>query len=299
MDHPALEVVETEPLTAVQLGGVNARCFERPVPVVLIAGERRIAARVVERRTEETRVTLALEADESVPTGAFGVFDVGPFREDGALLRGPAMDDLGGCASILAALAACRQRGVDTDLRGVFTRAEEVGLTGATLLARERVLPPETLMVSLEASREVPGATIGGGPVIRVGDRTSAFHPAGDALLQRAAQRLAERPAPVQVQRQLMAGGTCEATAFTVFDQMATGVALPLGNYHNCSADFTIEAEYISRNDLLGAVELLVAAVEASTTKVEPSPVRTRLTTRADGLAVRLRESAAGWRLEG
>jgi endoglucanase len=181
----------------------------------------------------------------------------------------------------------------------VFTRAEEVGLAGATLVARERALAPETLVVSLEASRELPGATIGGGPVIRVGDRTSAFHPSGDALLRRAAVKLAERDVPVPVQRQLMAGGTCEATAFTVFDQMATGVALPLGNYHNCGPEFTIEAEYINRRDLIGAVELLVAAVEVATMPIEVSPVRTRLTTRADGLSARLRESAARWRLTG
>jgi hypothetical protein len=95
-----------------------------------------------------------------------------------------------------------------------------------------------------------------------------------------------------------MAGGTCEATAFTTFGYVATGVALPLGNYHNVSLELTIEAEYVHRRDLLGAVELLVAAVEAARTEAGPDPVRTRLTGRADGLAARLRETRAAWRMD-
>ncbi|HEU5316443.1 MAG TPA: M20/M25/M40 family metallo-hydrolase [Chloroflexota bacterium] len=299
MDHPALEVVSTDPPVGRLLGGVNAKCFERPIPVRLIGRDRETRGRIVSRREEEDGVMLALEVDSPIPPGAFGVFDVEAFREDGETLHGPAMDDLAGCAAILAALSDCAARGMDGDVVGVFTRAEEVGLTGATLVAREGLLPKSTLVVSLEASRALPGAEQGGGPVIRVGDRTAAFHPEGEALLRRAAAQLAERTPAVPVQRQLMAGGTCEATAFATFGYVATGVALPLGNYHNVSPEMRIEAEYIHRQDLLGAVELLVATVDAAGSEAGPDPVRTRLTTRADAMAARLRESREGWRIDG
>ena len=52
-----------------------------------------------------------------------------------------ALDDLAGCASIMAALkilAADENRG---EVYGVFTRAEEVGLIGARLLAENGTLP--------------------------------------------------------------------------------------------------------------------------------------------------------------
>ncbi|HET7768318.1 MAG TPA: M20/M25/M40 family metallo-hydrolase, partial [Chloroflexota bacterium] len=264
---------------------------DETIPVMVVGHE----------ETEGGRRELLLAASEPLRQDDFGVFDVGPFRETGDLLFGPAMDDLAGCAAILATLDECRRRGLHADVVGLFTRAEEVGLTGATLVARERLLPADALVISLEASRALPGAEMGGGPVIRVGDRSGSFDPGGEALLRRAAQRLAdeagEGPA-VAIQRQLMAGGTCEATAFTSFGYAAAGIAFPLGNYHNASPEGVIAPEFIDRRDLETGVRLLVAAIECAGEAAQEDPVRTRLTTRADGLAARLRETKASWRLD-
>ena len=232
-----------------------------------------------------------------MPEGSFGVFDVGPFREVDGLLYQPAADDLGGCAAILSALLRCQAQGIRADVAGVFTRCEEVGLIGATLVARQGLLPPQTVVVSLETSRALPGAEIGGGPVIRVGDATMAFHPQGEALLRRARALLLERDPGARIQRQLMSGGTCEAVAYSLAGYVTTGVAFPLGNYHNAGPDGTIGPEYIHRADLETGADLLVACAECVATGDAPDPVEARLSQRADQAAERLRRSAAGWRL--
>ena len=302
MDHPAFEVISSAPPRALLLGGVPAACFARPVRAKIVRSLEETIDVVLTGHEEvaDGRRELRIEASGPIEVGGFGVFDVGPFRESGDLLFGPAMDDLAGCAAILATLDACRRRGLRGDVIGLFTRAEEVGLTGATLVARERLLPAGSLVMSLEASRALPGAEMGGGPVIRVGDRSGSFDPGGEALLRRAAERLTAERGPgnaVRVQRQLMAGGTCEATAFTSFGYAAAGIAFPLGNYHNASPEAIIAPEFIHRGDLEGGVRLLVSAVECASDAAHEDPVRTRLTARADGLAARLRETKEAWRL--
>jgi putative aminopeptidase FrvX len=300
MDHPALEVVQTAPLTGRLLGGVPRCYFERPVPVRLIhadEGPGETAGRITGHHEQDGMTLLNLEAAGPVPEGSFGVFDVGPFREVDGLLYQPAADDLGGCAAILSALLRCQARGIRADVAGVFTRCEEVGLIGATLVARQGLLPPQTVVVSLETSRALPGAEIGGGPVIRVGDATMAFHPQGEALLRRARALLLERDPGARIQRQLMSGGTCEAVAYSLAGYVTTGVAFPLGNYHNAGPDGTIGPEYIHRADLETGADLLVACAECVATGDAPDPVEARLNQRADQGAERLRRSAAGWRL--
>ena len=147
------------------------------------------------------------------------------------------------------------------DVYGVFTRAEEVGLVGARLLAEANTLPRDTLVVSLEASRSLPGAEIGGGPVIRVGDAAYTFSAEAETVLTKAREILQDRAEPIKIQRQLMSGGTCEASAFAMQGYRATGIAFPLGNYHNGAPEERIEAEYIHLEDFLGGVELIAEAV--------------------------------------
>jgi endoglucanase len=286
------------------LGGVPRHYFDRPVPVRLIHAGRggdETPGRITGYRERNGETELTLEAEGPVPPGSFGVFDVGPFRERDGRLHLRAADDLAGCAAILSSLARCARMGLPVDARGVFTRCEEVGLVGATLVARGGLLPPETLVVSLEASRELPGALIGGGPVIRVGDAAMTFHPEGEAVLRRARARLLEddpqRERPVQ--RQLMSGGTCEATAYALAGYVTAGVAFPLGNYHNAGPDGVIAAEHIHRRDLETGTELLVAAAAACVAGgAVPEPAAARLTARADAAAPRLEASAGGWALD-
>src|SRR5262249_30842456 len=159
-------------------------------------------------------LTLEIGAGaERLRLGDFGVLDLPDFELSGDTIQMRAVDDLAGCAAILAALERIAADDTPCDVWAVFTRAEEVGLVGATLLARAETLPAATIVVSLETSPALPGAELGGGPVVRVGDRVTAFHPEADALLTAARDLLAEETGRA-VQRQLMSGGTCEASTF-------------------------------------------------------------------------------------
>lgn len=292
MDHPAFEVVSTSPVRGLLLGGIRAPHFERVVPVRLICESGEVRGQIVGCAPTDQGLGLEIEAEAAVPAGAFGVFDVGPFREENGLLYQPAADDLAGCAATLSALARCTVEGTRVDAAGVFTRAEEVGLIGATLVAEQRLLPANTLVISLEASRELPGALIGGGPVIRVGDAATCFHPEGDALLQRARRCVLERDASARVQRQLMSGGTCEATAYALCGYTTGGVAFPLGNYHNSGPDCVISPEYVHRHDLETGAELLFSAACVAADGARSHASVEALRRRAHEAAERLAQSA-------
>lgn len=281
LDHPGVHL--TPDGRAMLAGGVAASALAGRVPVRLIGprGEQRAW---LEGYDEQTRRFARVEPPP--PRGArFGVWDLPDFVAADGRWTLRAADDLAGVAAILWTLTHAPRR--RRPLLGVLTRAEEVGLVGATLLAQSGVLPTDALVISLEASRELPGAHSGAGPVIRVGDRTATFHPAGEALLAQAAARLAERAPAFRYQRQLMSGGTCEATAFTAFGYQTGALAVPLGNYHNVDAAGRLAAEYIAPRDLAWLALLLREAVQPL-----PDPLaalRQRLARRARASARRLR----------
>ena len=141
------------------------------------------------------------------------MFDLPDFDLDHETLRMRALDDLAGCAATVAALRAAAETPTPGAVYGLFTRAEETGLIGARLAASDGLLPRNTVVVSVESSRSLPGAEIGKGPVIRVGDARTTFDSRAEAYLQVARERLATRAGAFACQRQLMSGGTCEASA--------------------------------------------------------------------------------------
>ena len=265
MDHPGFEAVEAQgsDLVADVLGGVPAAAFQHGVPVrVMLDDGRRLSAvtagRWGDENAQQVLVRLAEPAELKLPRPV--VFDLVDFELDGDLIRMRAADDLAGCAAILATLAALSVSPPPGDVYGVFTRAEEVGLVGARLLAESGSLPKDALIVSVESSRVLPGAEQGGGPVIRVGDAAMTFDADAEAALVRARESLRDGDSGVQVQRQLMSGGVCEASAFAHYGYRTTGIAFPLGNYHNGAPQGGVEAEYIDVNDFMGGIRLMTEA---------------------------------------
>ncbi len=268
MDHPGFEAVAVQGnyLVGTALGGVPASSFESGVPVQLVTpgGQRRTASTAGRHGEESDRqVLISLDAPQEIALPCAVVFDLVDFHLDGDFIRMRAADDLAGCGSILSALAELMERPPMGDFYGVFTRAEEIGLMGARLMAEAGTLPPDTLVVSAESSRALPGAEQGSGPVIRVGDAGYTFNVEAESVLIRAREVLQGRPEGFKVQRQLMSGGVCEASAFSVYGYQTTGVAFPLGNYHNAAPEGRIEAEYIHVEDYLGGVELMVEAAHS------------------------------------
>ena len=93
-----------------------------------------------------------------------------------------------------------------------------------------------------------------------------------------------------------MTGGVCEATAFSMAGYSVTGVAFPLGNYHNATTtipdpDGGVAEEYIRVSDYLGGVELLA---EAAIAGVSGDGATSRIGAVTDDVRERLR-SSQGW----
>ena len=299
MDHPGFELVQRHgdgsEFIADALGGIPASSFGAGVPLQVILPDGRRAAAVTSGQYGEdsdrkalVRITDAGAAEE-LPLPAAAVFDLTDFELDGEYIRMRAVDDLAGCASALAAMARLSRSGERTegDVYALFTRAEEVGLVGARLAAEAGLLPSSTLIISVESSRTLPGAEQGRGPVIRVGDAGSTFDSDAEAALVRAREALVERDGGFASQRQLMSGGVCEASAFAAYGYRTTGIAFPLGNYHNGAPEGRIEAEYIHVEDFLGGVALIEEAARRVSDRVNTA-FRRRLQSVPEDMRLRL-----------
>ncbi|MCE2456715.1 MAG: M20/M25/M40 family metallo-hydrolase [Dehalococcoidia bacterium] len=284
MDHPGFEVdgVDEVGPVGVALGGVPEVSLSNPAEVLaLMPDGRRVRGRTAELDVESRRVRFDLdEAVEIVPPVPV-VFDLPDFELDGNFIRMRAADDLAGCAAALSAIERLVAVGAEASVYGVFTRAEEGGLFGARLMAEARTLPMETFVVSIESSPLIPGIEQGGGPVIRTGDALFTFDADAEQVMIVARESIRARNPDFKSQRQLMSGGVCEGTAFAVWGYRATGMAFPLGNYHNATTGIRdpnsgIGAEFIRVEDFLGGVELLAEAA-VSVSKRHDSPARERV----------------------
>jgi putative aminopeptidase FrvX len=209
------------------------------------------------------------------------------------LLHTNACDDLAAVAAAVAAFEVLGDTGSGraeippphsspvAPVRLLFTRAEEIGFVGAIAACRDRTMPTNARVIALENSRSFDDSPIGGGPIVRVGDRMSIFSPGLTASIAKRAEEISGGPAqplasqkqadrPWKWQRKLMAGGACEATVFCAYGYDATCLCLPLGNYHNMAELAAVQAgkntarprvgrEFISVADFDGLVDLLVA----------------------------------------
>ena len=267
MDHPGwvVEEVEGRSVRARFMGGVMGPYFESAPVVFFTATEAEVRGIVTsfEGRIGSVRLTTA--------AGDLASGDVGQWRFDKRtlgikddMLRAPACDDLAGVAAALAALDKARKDASLSHFGVLLTRAEEEGLLGAIAACELGTIPDRARLLSIETSRSFPDSPIGGGPVVRVGDRSSIFD---SGLTNRVTD--AVRLAGVGHQRKLMAGGTCEATAFVAYGHQSTGLCLPLGNYHNMvdidgvaagTADAKLGPEEISLADFDGLVSLMLTA---------------------------------------
>jgi putative aminopeptidase FrvX len=190
------------------------------------------------------------EIDSIDPATVFGGFGFrAPVWREGDVIYTKAADDLIGCFALLT--LAIELYGSDPSkarsgkskkkkalpkkrppFLGLLTRAEEVGFIGAIghlELGWWKKARRPLLGVSLETSRTLPGAEFGKGPVVRLGDRFTVFDPG--AL--RVFTELAAEALPGRHQRRIMDGGSCEASAATVYGIPCIGISVPLGNYHN------------------------------------------------------------------
>lgn len=277
MDHPAFVITSVigDMATYEFRGGVNREYFEAAEIEVVSrpkAGRGRIA---LHEAASDTGV-ITLSGDMQI--GDIAIWKMRKPRARKDIFAAPACDDLAGCAAALAALD--RMRG-EPDLRNfgvLLTRAEEVGLIGALHAAKHQTISSDTRVLSIETSRALPTAPIGGGPVIRTGDRSTVF----DRELTNRISRAADT-ARLRHQRKLMDGGGCEATAFGAFGYQTAALCVPLGYHHNRGnlddfekglAEPVPMYEEISLGDFHGLVDLLMIATTAIDTE---DPIRDSL----------------------
>ncbi len=157
-----------------------------------------------------------------------------PWWLRGKRLYTNAADDLCGVFAILHTAITLYKGGhaSDAPFLGLLTRGEEVGFVGVVAHFELGWLQQYTrplVVVSLEASRTLPGVHIGKGPVVRLGDRRTVFHANSLKILS----DVAEKVLKAKHQKRIMDGGACEATVATVYGFPVVGISLPLGNYHN------------------------------------------------------------------
>lgn len=294
MDHPGFRVLRSRRgrgcfrVEALFLGGVARSFFPGSRARFFVQPGYEVRARVVRARPDRRSGGLRVElnAAEAIPRGAFGMWDLRAFRRDprgSDRLSARVVDDLAGVAAILAVLEQADR--IDpkrrVDIRGVFTRAEEVGFVGALAIAAAGRLPRGSRIIAVEASKALPHAPQGAGPILRVGDRTSIFDDGLTRWIARVGDELARTSrGGFRFQRRLMDGGTCEASVYQQFGYRCAGMCLALGNYHNMSKRGRIAAETIHLSDLIGLARFFEAMIhrdQQCPRAGRRDPLRTRL----------------------
>ena len=294
LDHPAFVVEESLPERQVRLsfrGGVRDPYFREAHVDIHTDEDQVVRVQLLEAGPADPFRKCRARVIDGDPArlapGQVGVWSLPGLEYEGDIIRTAACDDLAAVVAALAAMEELHQRAEGHHVQVLFTRAEEVGFIGAIAACRDATMTPGARVVALENSRSFADSPIGGGPIVRVGDRISTFSPALTGAVAKVAEGLrteAER-AGVRFnwQRKLMPGGACEATVFQAYGYEATCVCLPLGNYHNMAnldevtaGDDTlarVEREYISMSDFADLIRLL-AALGTSLEQAEPITAR-------------------------
>jgi len=273
-DHPGFEVLSSEgrEVQAKWNGGRDPIHF--PGSRVLVRnGNASIQGKIISELDGQRQFTI--RTSKAIDSGkpSYGHFDLVPCEFRGDLIYTKAADNLVNCAVILAVLDQLNRTKVDANFLAVFTRAEEVGLAGSVGLVKSKALAQSTPIIVLEASKELPGATMGSGPVIRVGDYLSVFDAKLDFGIHQLAKAYAESHRDFAYQRQLMSGGACEATLYAVHNRPVGALALPLGNYHNQGKPKPAP-EYVSASDVTNMVRLCTQLALTPPTKEPRADLR-------------------------
>lgn len=257
LDHPGFEMVRSlgpGRWLARFNGGVPDSYFRRGTAIRLLPGA--IPAKLGRRRRQAKE--FEIQTNRVFADPQFGVWELEDFVVRRGRLHGRSCDDLIGVAAVLATLIRLKRLRCRCPVIGLFSRAEEVGFQGALTVASSSRLPRNSLVISLETSKELAPVSMGEGVIIRVGDRASIFDPTATRFLTEVAAELRGRDPRFKFQRALMSGGACEGTAFQEFGFQTAAVCVALGNYHNCASTGRIAAEYVSLADACSMVDLLV-----------------------------------------
>jgi len=287
-DHPGFRAVRMRDARHVEAewrGWVSARFFDRQPVQFHVEGRwlpgviteviphppsktpKRAASSARSFGADSPPRAVVARVSRDVPPGSIGMWALPDGFVRGRQFHTRACDDLAGVAGILCALDLICRKGGPAPCHALFTRAEEVGFGGALTAVEAGTIPSEALVVAVECSKAIAGVALGDGPVLRVGDKASVFTPALTGYCQVVAEQLAVKDKSFRFQRKLMDGGTCESTVYCHHGYAATGICLPLLNYHNMdAARGRIAAEIIDTRDFANLVKWFVALAQAPAT---------------------------------
>lgn len=193
------------------------------------------------------------EAERQVQVGDFAVFAAPSFSQNGVLC-GPYLDNRIGCVTLLLAMEQLAE--TDNDLYFVFTSQEEVGLRGAGAAAFA-VEPDLALAVDVTDTGDLPerkspmAVSLGGGPAIKVMDRSVICAPQVVAGLTQAGEALG-----LPLQREILQFGGTDTAALqkTRTGVLSGAVSIPTRYIHSPS-------EMCAESDVAAAAALLAHAV--------------------------------------
>lgn len=282
MDHPGFVVRMRRGRTvwAEFRGGVRPEYFRKGARVRLLAPGGDIVATIIgpgRVDDHDWRIyKLALPAPADVPDGTIGMWDFTPVRIRGNTVSSRACDDLGGVASVLCTMQEIASSRLNVKVTGLLTRAEESGFVGALAACRNGSIPAGADIVAIETSKAQPAAKLGGGAVIRVGDAMRMFNPSLTGYITAVARDLAKKHKSFRASPQLMPGGVCESSVYSLLGYRAAGLCVPLGNYHNMGPKNRVAVEKINLCDFESLVRLLVgiAADKRTPAQIEAAAVK-------------------------
>lgn len=287
LDHPAFVVRAVRDARTLELefrGGVHDPYFTNAALEVIDGKDRTFAATITSLDSAAKPFKIATakltKAAPSIAVGDIARWALPKPKIAKGLIHTHGCDDLAAVAAALGALERIRSKPNQGHVGVFLTRSEEIGFIGTIGAARSGTLSKESRIICLENSRSFAESPIGGGAILRVGDRRSVFVP---ELTNRIHDVLAayqkDHPSFVY-QRKLMPGGTCEATAFACYGHRSTCLCLPLGNYHNMTdidgvlagkRPAKVGPEFVSVADFHGLITMLeVIAAELDSALVPP-----------------------------
>jgi putative aminopeptidase FrvX len=301
MDHPGLisgNMLDEQTVECELRGWVLAELM-KGARVRFFAEGKEIRGEIVDVTADdadgrgERGKTAQVRVGKKVPANVPGMFDQGPGRVRNGKFYSRVCDDLAGAAAALRMMDELHKNPPQSTVAVLLTRAEEEGFIGAVAASIEpRLLKKSDRLVAIECSAAQPYAPIGGGAIIRVGDRTSIFNSALTYFLTQQAELLMKDDPSFKYQRQLMPGGTCEATVYDVYGFHAASMCVALGNYHNMDRRRgKIAPEFIDVGDWINMVKLFLAVARAGHTYTgDNTALRTRIEKRFQNLRHLLNE---------
>ncbi|HHV29080.1 M42 family metallopeptidase [Acetivibrio mesophilus] len=192
------------------------------------------------------------EAKNMVQVGDVACF-VGDTVLQGDTVISKALDNRSGCFVVVKAIKELKE--TDNEIYFVFTVQEEVGLRGARTAAFS-INPDIAIAVDVTMTGDTPEShpmevKCGGGPAIKIKDRSVLCHPEVRRLLEESAKRI---NIPYQLEI-LEAGGSDPGSIHLTAGGIPSGaISIPVRYVHS-------PVETASMSDINNAVRLLVEAI--------------------------------------